>query len=328
MKVLLIQFKRLGDIVLTTPLIDALIKHNINTSFLTNKMGKEILQNDSAIYKIYTIEDGFKTLLEIRKENFDVIIDFIHNFKSIICIAFSRAKKKVAFHRKHWWKNIFYNSTPYFIDRGYTVFDRLELIEAIGVDVKDAKPRLFISEKSKNKIDDKLKKLGIKKDDFLVTMDITHRRETARWCKEKFIKIADWLSDLGAHVIFISAPDEIKYVEDALSVSLKKHIFLKNTTISEVVALVKKANLHIGNDSAPKHIAVALNTPSFTIFGGRSDASGWHPPNNPKHIYITKGLPCQPCNKKTCKTLECLKTLSVNDVKEKLKPFLRKIWAH
>lgn len=327
MKVLLIQFKRLGDIVLTTPLIDALIKHNIKTSFLTNKMGKEILQNDPAIYKIYTIEDGFKTLLEIRKENFDVIIDFIHNFKSIICIAFSKAKKKVAFHRKHWWKNIFYNVTPYFIDRGYTVFDRLELIEAIGVDVKDAKPRLFISEKSKNKIDDKLEKLGIKKDDFLVTMDITHRRETARWCKQKFIEIADWLSALGAHVIFISAPDEIKYVEDALSVSFKKHIFFKDTTISELTALIKRANLHIGNDSAPKHIAVALNTASFTIFG-KSDPIGWHPPNNPKHIYITKGLHCQPCNKKICKTLECLKTLSVNEVEEKVRPFLGKIWVH
>jgi ADP-heptose:LPS heptosyltransferase len=268
--------------VLTTPLIDALIKHNIKTSFLTNKMGKEILQNDPAIYKIYTIEDGFKTLLEIRKENFDVIIDFIHNFKSIICIAFSKAKKKVAFHRKHWWKNIFYDVTPYFIDRGYTVFDRLELIEAIGVDVKDAKPRLFISEKSKNKIDDKLEKLGIKKDDFLVTMDITHRRETARWCKEKF---------------------------------------------TELTALIKRANLHIGNDSAPKHIAVALNTPSFTIFG-KSDPIGWHPPNNPKHIYITKGLHCQPCNKKICKTLECLKTLSVNEAEEKVRPFLGKIWVH
>jgi len=168
MKVLLIQFKRLGDIVLTTPLIDALKKHNIKTSFLTNKMGKEILQNDHAIYKIYTIEDGFKTLLEIRKEKFDVIIDFIHNFKSIICIAFSKAKKKVTFHRKHWWKNIFYNVTPYFIDRGYTVFDRLELIEAIGVDVKDAKPRLFVSEKSREEIGNKLERSGIKKDVFIL----------------------------------------------------------------------------------------------------------------------------------------------------------------
>jgi len=327
MKVLLIQFKRLGDIVLTTPLIDALIKNNIKTSFLTNKMGKEILQNDPAVYKIYIIEDGFKTLLEIRREKFDVAVDFIHNFKSIIYTIFSKAKKRVAFHRKHWWKNIFYNVTPYFIDRGYTVFDRLELIEAIGVDVKDAKPRLFISEKSKNKIDDKLEKLGIKKDDFLVTMDITHRRETARWCKQKFIQIADWLNDSGARVVFISAPDEIEYVEEALSLSSKKHTFLKNTTISELTALIKRANLHIGNDSAPKHIAVALNTPSFTIFG-KSDPSGWHPPDNPRHIYTTKGLSCQPCNKKSCKTLECLKTLSVDEVKEKLKPFMEKIWAH
>jgi ADP-heptose:LPS heptosyltransferase len=55
----------------------------------------------------------------------------------------------------------------------------------------------------------------------------------------------------------------------------------------------------IGNDSGPKHVAVALGVPTVTVFGPTHPAT-WHPPGGPHAAIEAAGLDCLHCNANVC----------------------------
>jgi heptosyltransferase-2/heptosyltransferase-3 len=77
-------------------------------------------------------------------------------------------------------------------------------------------------------------------------------------------------------------------------------------------ACMEQALLQIGNCSAPRHIAVALDVPSLTVIG--AGGLGWTFPS-PEHVHIHAGqftsVPCAFCRKNTCDNgLICLEKLT------------------
>jgi len=79
-----------------------------------------------------------------------------------------------------------------------------------------------------------------------------------------------------------------------------------------MAAVQSLATLHVGNCSAPRHMAVAVGTPSLTIQGATS--VGWLFPS-PEHISANKWPKGCPCNENSCRmgTRECLLKLSPED---------------
>ena len=53
-----------------------------------------------------------------------------------------------------------------------------------------------------------------------------------------------------------------------------KHVLAPPTDLEQLAALLQCSDLHIGNDSGPRHIAVACRTPTLTVFL-ESDPSTW-----------------------------------------------------
>ena len=86
-------------------------------------------------------------------------------------------------------------------------------------------------------------------------------------------------------------------------------------TLKQLAALTAQAKLFIGVDSAPMHIAAAMQTPVLASFGPSGDKE-WGPWMVP-HRLITSDHPCRPCGQDGCgggKISECLTTLPVDDV--------------
>jgi ADP-heptose:LPS heptosyltransferase len=60
------------------------------------------------------------------------------------------------------------------------------------------------------------------------------------------------------------------------------------------------------------HLAAAVGTSVVALFGPTSpERTG---PYGEGHVVIRRGLPCSPCFRKTCETMECMKTISVDEV--------------
>jgi len=324
MKILIIQLRQLGDVILTTPLLNRLLELNHNVYVLTEQLGFELLKNDPALSnKIIISKSGvgeISTILKVRKIKFDIIIDCMTNLRTATICKFS-GSKSVAF--KKTWRRYFYTDLLDYEDKGYSAYDKLQFLKIFKDNYNQLKFRVFCSKTDDEKVEKFLSENKIKNP---VTISITHKRQTRRWSDSYYIKLADMLHENGFDLIFTAAHSEVEYVENALKLSKFKHFFYKDSSVGELISLIKHAKLHIGNDSAPKHIAVALGVPSFTIFGS-SNPKGWHPPNNLLHQYVQKSLACQPCSKKECDTLDCLLELEPQQVYTQLKKFMENLWA-
>ncbi|MDO8734523.1 MAG: glycosyltransferase family 9 protein [Elusimicrobiota bacterium] len=305
-KILIIVLRAVGDVLLTTPLIRALKKNDPTNEiyFLTGKLSEKILKYNPYLSGIIPWDKD--TLIKIRAQKFDTVIDFMHSAISGYYTLFSGAKKRIAFHRP--WGFWCYNIMPKYIDKGYTVNDRLQILEELGVKSDGIDLDLVFAAENEKKVFEFFDKNKISKQNFLITLDITNRRKHRQWQKEKFSQFTDLLSEkLNAKIIFLWGPGELDYVKSAMSLCKKQHILCDNFDILDLAALIKNCSLHIGTSSAPAHISVSQKTPSFIIYGQKNGAYGWQPPES-IHGYIQGEL----------------KNLSVDKVFECLSQFLKK----
>lgn len=288
-KILIIVLRAIGDVLLTTPLIRA-IKKNIPGSrvyFLTGKASEKVLRYNPYLDGI--IISGAGSVDELKRQKFDISIDFLNSAISGYYSLCSGAKRRIAFYRP--WGFWCYNFMLKHSCRGYTVLDRLQMLEALNIKDDGIALDLKFTDAEEKKAHAFLEANNISDDDFLMTFDITNRRKHRQWPKEKFCKLADLIAgEFRAKIIFLWGPGELEYVKDAVSRCQKKHILCDNFDILESAALIKNCNMHVGTSSAPGHIAVSQNTPSFIIYGLKTDPANWTPPGTLMHRFIQGNL--------------------------------------
>jgi len=289
-KILIIVFKGIGDIVLTTPLVKALKELNKENEiyFLTKKFAAPILEKNPYISKIFIREE--KPLMEIISSRPNIVFDFMLSSSSLAYSLFSLASKRITFHRP--WNAVFYSHRIKTDFEGYTVIKRLELLRALGIDpakFSSTMPEVYISQDEKEHIRSILKEKGLSANDKIASFDITSPRIYRQLPGDKFIALADYLSELGYKIIFHPGPGEETYVKENLSRAREKHTILEGLNLRELSALISFSSLHIGTSSAPMHIAVSFNIPTFTVYSPFTSPSSWSP-NLPIHGFIQGDL--------------------------------------
>ena len=149
----------------------------------------------------------------------------------------------------------------------------------------------------------------------MATVDAGHKDPARQWPVEQFGKLCRYLLDkYGVRSVLVRGPDEEDTANSVVELSGGAAYLPPPTTLRQMASLVEAADVHVGNCSAPRHIAVGVDTPSFTILG--SSSFNWTHPD-PIHTHALKGLDCQPCRKGEC-TIEfvCLSGLSFEEVSD------------
>ncbi len=326
MKILIIQLKQLGDVLLSTPLAEN-IKYfypKATLHFLTSPKAEEIVKDNPFIDKVLTLKDGIaneiKTTKEIRKEKYDVVLDIQRTGRSKRITLLSNAKIRAAFKEKN--NLFFYNVEITKTTHGYTAFERLDILKAIGINKpKRVMPKLFFSKETEDRVLNYLKARNI--GNYFVVSP-TARKPTKMWAAEEFGKLANTLSknfNLKAVVVY-GTESERAVAEKCASFIEDPFVIEKPLPIKEFAALVKNAEFSLGNDSFASHVAVSQNTKTIVICG---PTSGWFLENE-STLLIYKGLSCQPCNKpeKCPYNFACYRTLKHTEIAERVLNFIKK----
>jgi len=133
------------------------------------------------------------------------------------------------------------------------------------------------------------------REDYAVTVPGA-RWKTKRWSPENFGKLA---SLLPLKTVVVGGKGDRDISDEIVSLSEGKALSLAGeTSLKQLVEIIKGAKFVVSNDSGPMHIAAALGIPVFAIFG----------PTDPKrtgpyghgHTIIMPKLLCSPCFKRTC----------------------------
>ena len=324
MKILIIQLRQLGDVLLSTPLAQniKIFYPDSSVYFLTSSQAEDIVSENPFIDKVLTLKKGVKHEVEmiyrVRKEGFDAILDVQRTARSKRITLFSKAKIKAAFYKKG--NNFPYNTLIKQETKGYTAFERLDLLKAISIDKPEKLlPSLFFDSSTEERVKNYLINHSIK-DYFVISP--TARKQWKMWSLEEFGKLVDKISkklNLTAVITYGNREEKEKVKETAEQIS-NSHIIEKPFSIKEFAALLKLSKFSVGNDSFPSHVAVSQGVKTVVICG---PTSGWYPEHK-NVLLIYKGLDCQPCNNpEMCPfNLACYRELSHEEVLPRVLKFV------
>jgi heptosyltransferase III len=329
-KILCIQLKQIGDVLMNTPAIRALTGHfpDGEIHFLTIPPAHQIFEFNPFIQKIhyYPKDNSFLKIISLikrlKKENYSHVIDFHGVPKTALLSWLTRAPKRIGYQLRG--RSLFYtnpvSSSPHLL---YSGQKKNYLLSALGINVKALQLNFFTSDQDHQKADSILKQLKVNQDRFLISVSPVSRRDYKIWPADRFSAVCDFLiENYQAQIIFLWGPGEYHFIE-----AVRKNMQNRDLgdyeipTLRETVALLKKVDLHIGNDNGPMHFANAAGRPSIAIFG-RPLMENWLEPDSPTHL----GIEFDPGCKKKCFypkcQLECLTGIEIKTVTKTIQSLL------
>jgi len=122
---------------------------------------------------------------------------------------------------------------------------------------------------------------------------------TKRWSARGFAAVADMLGEnFGASVYLIGSADDVEVAAEVESAASAEMVNLTGKTgLREWTCAIKAMDLVITNDSAPTHIAGALDVPVVVVYGPTTPGQGFAPRGGKGKVVEISGLDCRPCGK-------------------------------
>ncbi len=136
-----------------------------------------------------------------------------------------------------------------------------------------------------------------------------------RWLTERYAELADELARRhGARIVIFGAPGEARIADEvARKMTCSPVVLAGQTTLGQLMGLLKECRLLITNDSGPMHLAAALDVPQLAIFGSTSEiATG---PLSAAAEVVKHQVDCNPCFLRECPIdFRCMKLITVERV--------------
>lgn len=139
-------------------------------------------------------------------------------------------------------------------------------------------------------------------------------------------KLGQALALLGLRGLVLWGPGERELAQAVADASQGRAQLAPQTAFQQLAGLIAESRLLLTCDGANKHLAVALGTPSLTLFGPTSWVA-WHPPQDARHEALHLNLDCMPCEALRCRLPHraCLDDLEPAAVAQAARALLNKL---
>ena len=323
MKILVIRFSSLGDIVLISPLFQKIkdIYPDSHLSFLTDKKYVELFKNDPNVDRIIPYDVSLENsiyllrfLKRVRKEYYDIIIDCHKIPRSLLFFLFARGGKrrkikKYSIERRLMVRRHSIKTIPHVVKRYLATID--------GRNKSNYKPKIFLDMDERKKIKYLLKEKQGKR--RIVGIVPGASKKTKMWELEKLRELTYRLIEKDYFIIFFGNMRENEIVRKIIDGLGDSYLDLSGkTSIRELALFIEACDVLFTTDSGPMHIAVAVGTSVVTIFGPTVPEFGFSPMGNDS-VIISKELACRPCSLHGTDTCplghhNCMRLIEVREV--------------
>ena len=304
-KYLIIQTAFIGDVILATPLIESLKKSDSKNQIdiLVKKENSSVLKNNRNINAVFTLDKSKKIqsiislIKKFRENEYDTVIN-LHRFASSgIITSLCKAKEKRGFGKNPF--SFFYNKKfDHNIENGIHEVDRnLSIIEDLIIETV-RRPHIDITEEIHNEL--------------LVYQSKTYYclAPASVW-KTKEAPFSIWKSLIeklrseDCHIFLLGGPDDFEKSQKIKNVFKNRDVtnLCGKLSLIQSAGLMKNAKRNYVNDSAPLHLASAVNAPVTVFYCSTSPKFGFGPLSDDSKIIEVDHLDCKPCGlhgHKTC----------------------------
>ena len=297
MKILIIRFSSIGDIVLTTPVIRCLRNQvaGAEIHYLTKYNFRHVLASNPYIDRFFYLNNNWESLTaELKDQQYDLVIDLHHNLRT------ARLKKALkvksyAFPKlnieKWMYVNLKINRMPdiHIVDR------YLETVRHLQVKNDGKGLDYFIP------ANEEVPQNDIPHSHVVgyIAIVIGAAHATKRMPVEKIIELC---SKMEHPIILLGGPEDQSAGEQIASTDkIKIYNACGKFSLNESADLVRKSKFVISHDTGLMHIAAAFKKPVISIWGNTVPAFGMTPYYGYQPVstavFEVKGLGCRPCSK-------------------------------
>lgn len=302
MNILLVQLKRIGDLIVTTPAIAA-----VRNEFPEAKITLAISQECAALVPaVEGIDDtivlrrglgDFKKYMSILRRRFDYCVDFTRNDRSAAVTLLSRAQKRIVSYRvkrRSTWRRQAYNE---FVEHRmrdmHTVDYHLSLLEPLGITDASVEIRLHLPHEALESAT--ALRRSAKIDNQFCVFHPGSARVEKFWEPERWAEVIEHVRTKWNFDCVLTGGTS--RMEKQHLARIEAHLPRPNETVAEgsvvdlsgktelltLAALIQQARLLVTVDSAPVHLAAALKTPQVVLFGP-TNPYHWRPRHSPAII--------------------------------------------
>jgi heptosyltransferase-2 len=298
-KFLLIQTAFLGDVILFTSLLEKIHHYypNAEIKILIKKGSSGIFENHPYVKEVWEMDKSEKGcsavwgwIKRIRKEKFDVVINAHRYFRSGLLTAFSGALH-IAGYKENPFSFMFNHTARFRIGDGTHEVERLNGLVEDFLGKEIFKPKLYPS------VEDSEKIKQISKEQDYICFAPGSVWKTKQLPLEKWVELGKKIKN--KKIFILGSSDDIELGDEILNQLSKDNIRGENVcgklTILQTAALMSKATMNYVNDSAPLHMASAMNAPVTVFYCSTVPEFGFYPLSDHSKILQVEGLSCRPC---------------------------------
>jgi lipopolysaccharide heptosyltransferase I len=258
-----------------------------------------------------------RLLVGLRKARYDLVIDLHGQFRSALLALATGAKVRVGFDRPrpgprcptdrrlvpaayaHGWTGAregawlaYTHHIPIPAADVHAVDRYLWLTPLLGLDGEPPDFRVPVPAAAEARVAALLDCAGVSGRPLTLLFPGT-QWETKHWHARRFAEVAHYLQATGRAVVLAGSPSERDRCRSVAESCPGTYDLCGQTTLSELAALVRRADVCLTNDSGPMHLAVALSRPVVSVFGPTDPV--WIGPYGRPGAVVQAGLPCAPC---------------------------------
>ncbi|MBI5410611.1 MAG: lipopolysaccharide heptosyltransferase II [Nitrospirae bacterium] len=319
----------IGDAVMSEPALAVLrgLFPEAEVTLLVKPAIASLFQGHPDIDRILVYEDrgrhaglGGKWALagELRRRQFDVAILFQNAFEAALLTFLAGIPRRHGYATDG--RSLLLSDPIALPERetiGHHVEYYLNLLKPLGGSGSQvAQPRLFLSNQEERDMGRKLAEAGLSESEVIVGVNPGSTYGGAkRWLPERFAETADRLArDRGGPVVIVGARGE-EALGHAIAhkMAVKPLVLSGQTSIRELMAVIKRCKLFLTNDTGPMHIAAAFGVPVVALFGptDHRNTSPW----GHRHTIVRHPVDCSPCLLRECPIdHRCMTRIMVDEV--------------
>ena len=296
LKILVVRFSSIGDIVLTTPILRCIKQQlkDVELHYITKENFISVIENNIYVDKFFTIKNSVSEVISIlKKENYDYIIDLHHNARTLKLKA-ALGKKSFSYNKLNWEKFLIVNFKTNKLPQKHIVDRYLETVEAIGVKNDNNGLDYFIHKKDEIDMPSYLPELFHEHYNVLVVGGSYFTKQIP------VNKLNEICSKSTLPLVLLGGKEDTVIAEQVYQLN-------KNTTINlcgklnlnQSASIIQQSQKVITSDTGLMHIAAAFKKDIISLWGNTIPEFGMGPylAGMNSQILEVKNLSCRPCSK-------------------------------
>lgn len=324
LRILVTRLRFLGDIVMTTPVVEALKERYPGSRiyYLAGSAYADVLEENPFLEGIVRMGDGAvsyaRTVRSLRSMNFTAALDLYYTPATANLLLLSGIPVRIGGGRR--CRKLFYTMTwepP--VDGGSAVKQHMYPLRMLDVQRGDGMPRVYLSGSEMECGRSRLAAAcgGESTGRGVVAIHPGGSWALKRWPPARFAELAKRLIFSGRKVILLTGPGEESIVNEVRSAA-PGAVVAPTMGIRETASLIKACGALVADDGGILHLSVALGVPTVGIFGP-TEPEIWFPYEGKGPFEVAGGREeCAPCHLHRCGDPRCMEAVKVDEIEERL----------